>query len=147
MRPISNYLNKLTEPALKRYGVHYAKILSDWQEIIGAQLSKYTIPKKIIYSQRANVLHIEILTSSSATELYYMEPMIIEKLAIYLGSKIIHKLKITQNPILHEDNILDFLNEVRLSNQQAKHLDYLLNKIGESELKDALHRLGTYVLR
>ncbi|MFV9875206.1 MAG: DciA family protein [Rickettsiales endosymbiont of Dermacentor nuttalli] len=146
MRSLSNYLNKLTEPALKRYGIHYAKILTDWKEIVGIQLYNYTIPKKIIYSQNTNILHIEVLTSSGATDLYYMEPVIIEKLAIYLGSKIIKKIKIIQNPILQDDIKLLLRQEVCLSGQQERRLYNLLKIVEEPCLKSALHKLGSHIV-
>ena len=98
LKKISNIISRIAEPIVKKKGFYHTKIITDWQEIIGEDLSKETCPIKIISNKQKNktlfTLYIEVNNASTATQLSYLEEFLIEKISNYIGYKVINKIKL-----------------------------------------------------
>ncbi len=98
MKPIITSVNKLVHNIFKRQHPILAAIIVNWQKIVGVKFYEKVTPLKIITSKEAgkkiNILYIRAEDSSASMEVSYQQELIIERIAIYLGYKGIHKIKI-----------------------------------------------------
>ena len=157
MKPISSLLDRLIKPALNKYGLQQTKLFSEWELIVGKRLGEYSWPKKIIfprnqvgdrgYSQQSNgTLYIEVQSSGLNTELYYLEGVILEKIATYFGYKAITKIKIIVNPSLVIAKSTSYKRKIERSPSQQEDLQQQINFIEDNELKSAFLHLGSQVI-
>ncbi len=93
---ISAILPKLTETAFEDGGSVKAKLLTQWASIVGNEIAARAQPQNVTFS-RGNTplgtLHLEV-EGGYATEISYLEPVILEKIAVYCGYKAIHRIKL-----------------------------------------------------
>lgn len=95
-------IDKVSKPFYERYGVAFVKLLTDWEHIVGSTLGQFSRPKKLIFQQdkkHDGMLIVEVHNSSLATQMLFMEPIILEKIATYFGYKAVAKMKIIHHPI------------------------------------------------
>lgn len=101
LSPLGMCLDKAMRPALKHYGFAESRILTDWPIIIGEYLGQYTNVQRVMFpkqGQSGGTLYIEVYHSGLATELVYLEPVILEKIATYFGYKAIDTIKWVHRP-------------------------------------------------
>ena len=97
-QPIHNVLAKVTAPAMQKQGYVKAKILTGWPEIVGTELATKCKPRQITFKQKQQVggtLTLRV-QGAFAVEIQHLEPLILEKLAIYLGYRAIDKIRLEQ---------------------------------------------------
>jgi hypothetical protein len=150
MHLLSNSLAKITKPIFNKYGFAHIEIVSKWSQIVGEKISNYTLPRKITYSRHAEkseaTLHIDVSSSAMATELYYLEPLILEKIAVYLGHKAISKLKLQQNPTLFTIRNLAIKDSKQLQPNDHEKLTTMLKDVADEDLQLALYKLGQSII-
>ena len=97
MKPIVNDVNNIIRNVFRKQHPILAEIVVNWGKIVGVKFSKNSIPLKIISSKesgkRINILYISSDNSSSSMEISYHQELIIERIAVYLGYKGIHKIR------------------------------------------------------
>lgn len=97
MKPIIVEVNKLVHNVFKRQHPILAEIIVNWSKIVGTKFSDKAIALKIISTKengkRINILYISAENSSISMEISYQQELIIERIAIYLGYKGVHKIK------------------------------------------------------
>jgi len=97
MKPIATEINKLVHNIFKRQHPILAEIIVNWGRIVGVKFQEKAMPLKIITSKeggkKINILYISAENSSISMEISYQQELIIERIAIYLGYKGIHKIK------------------------------------------------------
>ena len=97
MRLISDDVNKLVYNVFKRQHPVLAEIIVNWGKIVGIKFSQHSRPLKIISSKekekKINILYISSENSSVSMQIAYQQELIIERIAIYLGYKAIHKIR------------------------------------------------------
>ena len=98
MKPIVNDINKLIHSIFKRQNPILAELIINWGKIVGVKFSSQSNPLKITISteggKRLNILHVAVDSSSVSMELAYQQELMIERIAIYLGYKGIHKIRL-----------------------------------------------------
>jgi hypothetical protein len=98
MKPIITEVNKLVHNIFKKQHPILAEIIVNWQKIVGAKFHNKVTPLKITMSKQGgkkiNILHVSAEDSSTSMEMSYQQELIIERIAIYLGYKGIHKIRI-----------------------------------------------------
>jgi hypothetical protein len=98
MKPIITEVNKLVHNIFKKQHPILAEIIVNWQKIVGTKFCTKVTPLKITVSKQGgkniNILHIRAENSSASMEISYQQELIIERIAIYIGYKAIHKIKI-----------------------------------------------------
>jgi hypothetical protein len=150
MYSLSIHLSKLTKPLFKKRGFTEFKIIQDWDNIIGPEFAAYTNPVKIAFNdknRKEGTLYIEVYNNALATKLFYLEPMIIEKIAVYFGYKAVTKLKINYKPLKFasvnsESNVVK-----EISSHKTESLLELIKEIDDPELKDVLFSFGKSIIR
>ncbi|MDB2414903.1 DciA family protein [Rickettsiales bacterium] len=145
-RKIGYALDKATKPVLSKRGFIHSKLIADWDKIVGPVLGEYSSPQKISFWRDANIngtLYIEIYDSGMATELTYLEPVIIEKIAVYFGYKAIAKLKLLQNPGSMPKAVNNSINKKKTVKEPSLSLLDLVKDIDDDVLRNSLIKLGS----
>lgn len=146
MKPFTYALDTLLKTLLNKYGPYYARIVSDWYDIVGYNLARYTFPKKIVFpdphNKKSGTLHIEIAHSSIATELTYTQNIIMEKIAVYFGYKAVTSLKLIHNPVIFPLEDMSEPVKKTIPPEQEAVLNDSLNAITDENLKASLYNLG-----
>ncbi len=97
MKPLNLEVNKLIYNIFKKKHPILAEIIINWKRIVGVGFSTKVAPLKITKSiasgKKINILHISVENSSISMEMSYQQELIIERIAVYLGYKGIHKIK------------------------------------------------------
>jgi hypothetical protein len=97
MKPIITEVNKLVHKVFKRQHPILAELIVNWGKIVGVKFNDKVTPLKIVTatenSKKINILYIAAKNSSISMEISYQQELIIERIAIYLGYKGIHKIK------------------------------------------------------
>lgn len=97
MKPIVDEVNKLVRNIFKKQHPILAEIIINWSKIVGLKFSKNSMPLKIISSKeggkKINILYVTSENSSISMQIAYQQELIIERIAIYLGYKAIHKIR------------------------------------------------------
>jgi len=146
-RSISATIEKLTRPIFGKRGFGQGSIITNWKNIVGDVLEKYTFPEKITYprNQRNNgTLHLRINSPALALELQHIETQLLERINTYFGYRAIVCIKITQGAI--PDTQTQPLKKRRtISIEESKTLKSNLDIVSDPDLRDALLALGKEV--
>ena len=98
MRPIVIDVNKLIYSIYKRKNPILAELIVNWGKIVGVKYSTKSNPLKITTiregGKQINILQVVVDSSSISMEIAYQQELMIERIAIYLGYKGIHKIKL-----------------------------------------------------
>lgn len=97
MKPIAEEINKLIKKIFARQHYLLPEIVINWPKIVGLKFSRQTSPLKISTIKEKgtsiNVLYVEVSSSSLSLEIEFQQEIIMERIAVYLGFKAIHKLR------------------------------------------------------
>lgn len=99
LRPMAALLPVLTKRALGKQGFAAASLITDWRQIVGADLAAATAPIKLAFphgERSGGTLHLRINSGGAALELQHMEVQIVERLNAHLGYAAIARLKLVQ---------------------------------------------------
>jgi len=88
-------------PICQQNGFVQARILLEWEYIVTPQFAQFCIPLKVTFplKQRNNGRLLLRATSSMATEISYLEPLILSRINQYFGYQAISKISLLQGPI------------------------------------------------
>lgn len=146
MRSFIQTINPIINPIYKKQGFVEAKMILDWELIMG-DFAKFCVPEKIHfpYQKRTNgTLKIKTI-SAFAPEISYHEPIIIDKINRYFGYKAVAKLSISH---LHMPPPRKIKTEsVKVPPEQEEALKNSIADIKNPQLNEALYELGMAMLR
>ncbi len=88
-------------PICQQNGFVQARILLEWEYIVTPQFAQFCTPLKVTFplKQRNNGRLLLRATSSMATEISYLEPLILSRINQYFGYQAISKISLLQGPI------------------------------------------------
>lgn len=150
VKSLSYALDIVTKPVFLKRGFAENRIITDWKTIVGESISACSIPRKLTFAQdkKSNgTLYIEVSNSSFATEMVYIEPMILERIACYFGYKAVSRLKIQQNPKIQETVQKKTVTKKNMSEEEFLKLEQSIADIEDPELKASLLSLGMNIVR
>ncbi len=97
MKLITNDVNKLIYKIYKKKHPLLAKVMINWQKIVGIKYSNHSWPIKISNikekKELLNILFVEVDNSSLSMEMAFQQDIIIERITVYLGYKGINKMR------------------------------------------------------
>lgn len=133
-------IEPLTRPVLKAKGLAGSRILSEWPSIVGAGLADHCIAEKLSFptgKKTGGTLTISV-ESGFATQIQYMQPVILEKLAVYFGYKAVDRIAIAhtyvpQKPVAKPPAKRGFLNKESVQ---------ITAQVEDDELRAALESLA-----
>lgn len=148
-KSLGHALDIVTKPAFLKRGFAENRIITDWVKIVGEATAACSVPRKLTFARdkKSNgTLYIEVSNSGLATEIVYLEAVILEKIACYFGYKAVSRLKILQNP--QNAELAPTKKHVRktLSPENNAILELSLEGIDDEELKASLRSLGQNIL-
>ena len=96
-KSLGDCVEPVTRPILKTQGLAGSKVLTEWESIVGAQLSKHTLPEKLTFPKGKKTGGTLVISTENgfATELQHMQPLILERLAGYFGYQAINRITIS----------------------------------------------------
>jgi len=106
MRPIQEETDKILYRIFKRHHSLLAEIIMKWPKIVGVQFSSCSYPLKLSFlylpgkkmntgkNQQRFLLYIVVADNATAISINYQQNLILERIAMYLGYKVIDKCKI-----------------------------------------------------
>ena len=147
-RKIEMSLDRVVKPIYSHYGMVWVKLMMDWELIVGPTLAAHSKPIKLAFKpdcKTEGLLVVEVYHSSLATQMLFMEPLILEKIATFFGYKAVAKMRILQKPMFKP--IIP--PSSKITKQAKKILDpELVNqveKIDDPELQESLKSLLTCI--
>lgn len=144
---IGTALPRAAGPALRRRGVVYARLVTEWSDIFrGDLIANGTRPERLMFSRgrKGGTLHIRVASGGLALELQHLAPQLIERLNRYLGKPLIAELRFRQGP-LPPRRRPHVAPKPELPPAGEAALDDKLEGIQNEELREALRRLGRSV--
>jgi len=152
--PLGDFLAELVAPALARQGLGETSLVTDWTEIVGAQIAGRCRPIEVQWPPRASrrdpdmpvapatlVLRVE---GAFALEAQHSTATIIERVNAHLGWRCIGKVAFRQGPL---DAARKRAPKTAAPSARAKELAQAYAAPIEAEgLRDALTRLGARVI-
>jgi len=138
-KTLDQVVEPLTRPLLKTQGLAGTKILTQWESIVGAQLSQHCMPEKLSFPKGKKSGGTLVISTESgfATELQHMQPLILERLASYFGYQAIVRIVISHS-WMHTPK----LDKPAMKPTLAKGSSHLADDVTDSELKEALASLA-----
>ena len=139
-KTLASCIEPLTRPVFKAKGLAGSRILSQWPEVVGNALATRCYPEKLTFPHGKTTdgtLTIAV-ENGFATEMQYMIPAILERLATYYGYKAVSRIAISHSyaparaPREKEPRIPPLADDYAA----------LSEEIADPELKDALQSLA-----
>lgn len=130
-------------PICQQNGFIQARILLEWDYIVTPQFAQFCIPLKLTFpvQQRHNGSLLLKATSSMATEISYLEPLIISRINQYFGYQAISKLRVLQGPI-PQRSLLKKRPQKPLEPGVQASLQIYVQPVEDEDLRAALLSLG-----
>src|SRR5579871_4789253 len=98
MKLLADDVNTIIRKIFRNQHPYLAEIIINWPKIVGPNFSKYSSPQKITKSREKsiniNILHIQVENSSIGLQISYQQELILERIAVYLGVKAIHRIRL-----------------------------------------------------
>lgn len=99
-KSIGNAVEKLILNKCIRNDISKIEILLflNWTVIVGKEISKIAQPKKLLFLDNVNtgVLYLVVNSGGVAVNIQYAIPIIVEKISVFFGFKVVHGIKIRQ---------------------------------------------------
>ncbi len=143
-RSLSHALDIVTRPVFLKRGFAENRIITDWSQIVGNSISACSVPRKLTFQKdkKSNgTLYVEVSNSGFATQMVYLEPMILEKIACYFGYKAVSRVKILQNPQTPATPTQK-TKQKEISTERLAALESSIAGIDDEDLKKSLLSLG-----
>ena len=98
MKKLDIIIDRLIQPIGYKFGILETTLKLNWKKILHEPLSRYSKPSGVLFDKytKENTLYITVDNGSVGVEIQYLIPIMIEKIAIIFGYKIIQKIKIRQ---------------------------------------------------
>lgn len=130
-------------------GMAEVEILSNWKDIVGEDLAKYSLPQRIEFkagTRNNGTLHLMAASGGFAMEIQHRATLILEKINTFFGYQAVSRLKLIQNDgfinpeitAKHEDN----LEKKLVTEEEQNYIDNITEDIQHEELKNNLKKLG-----
>lgn len=112
-RAVGGLIPQITKKAFERFGFPAAAILTDWPQIVGADIASYTAPERLKWSKAVDdeeqdggrngpqgatlVLRVE---GARSLDIQYRKTQLMERINAYFGFRALADLRIVQGPVV-----------------------------------------------
>ncbi|MDF1748379.1 MAG: DciA family protein [Alphaproteobacteria bacterium] len=157
-RSLASLVPGLTKKAVGKRGFTDARILNEWDQIVGADLARHAHPDRLTFPRGrrdAGTLHIRAL-GPMATELQHLEPVLVSRINMHFGYKAISGIKLMQVPPTRLANqksgpgrlgAAPKRPQTPANPEQLAQMKLDLQRVEDPELRAILMRIGESVLR
>ena len=109
MKKLDGLINQVLTKLYNKQGPIIADLIINWSKIVGNEFVNNTSPSRIrsqVYKgKKINILYVNVKDSSKAIEISYSENLILERMAVFLCKRVIHRIKI--QAFSNSDEIID----------------------------------------
>lgn len=142
-RGLAAIMSKATRPLFRARGFDAAGLLTDWPDIVGRPLADFTQPERL---GRDGALSVRVADGGWALELRHLEPVVLERIAGYVGHRAVTRLALVQGPLPHPPSAPRRRRPRDLDAGEEAALRARLADAGDPGLRAALERLGRAVI-
>lgn len=99
MKPklLSDTINQVVRKAIGKGDKILGEMLVNWHKIVGEEIANATLPTKIYSAKekgkQINILYLNINNAAYGLKIAYQQEIIIERISVYFGYKIVHKIR------------------------------------------------------
>ena len=130
---ISIISRSITKDIFKKRGFKEHKVITNWKDIVGDEISIYTIPESLTQNKLLTIK----CESSHALEFQYHIPKIIERITIMMGYPAVKSIRIKQGNIKNKNKAVK-IKKNAISKKNKDELHSILNKVNDENLKKKL---------
>ena len=130
---ISIISRSITKDIFKKKGFKEHKVITNWKDIVGDEISIYTIPESLTHNKLLTIK----CESSHALEFQYHIPKIIERITIMMGYPAVKSIRIKQGNIKNKNKAVK-IKKNAISKKNKEELNSILNKVNDKNLKKKL---------
>ena len=98
IKNIGDEAGKLLKRVIRHKDPIVAELLINWGKVVGVKFASFTYPLKTIKFKEKNqykkLLIVNASNSSLAMEFSFQQDIIIERIAVYMGYKAVHKIQV-----------------------------------------------------
>ena len=138
-RALARLVPALTRKAFAERGFHEAAVLTDWPDIVGAELAIHCAAIQLGHDGTL-VVRAE---GPTATRLQHLEPQILDRIATYFGFRAVKRLSLRQGPVARRQPAPRIATIDRP--EPPASLESELENLPDEALREALIRLGSRV--
>ncbi len=138
LRHMPDLLGKVLGKEAKRRGLAEARLLTEWEQVIGEAIASRCQP---ISLSRQGVLLMDV-AGSAALELQHAEFQVIERINMFFGHPVVARLRLRQSPPKRRKLVRQEPPPPPLDPAKAAIIDETVQAIGDEDLKQALASLG-----
>ena len=149
---LSSTLMPIVKQILGKNKIMELEILRNWHQIVGTELSQYSLPQKITFRNNEKIngcLSLSVLSGAFAMEISQHITEIVEKINLFFGYAAVSDIKIIQTgnvqifqPI--KKNTVNMKKSL-VTKQEEFYITELAENIKSSELRESVERLGRAV--
>lgn len=148
---MSESIARLTKQSFAKKFVSLGRVLSHWNDIVGADMAQKAQPLKLHYRKPKDAKEkpqasLDIAASSAdATVLHYQKDLILERLNQIFGERWITDIKFIHAPVARDKATAASRKKI-VSAAQKTTLEEDLSRIDDEDLRKRLEKLGLGVL-
>lgn len=146
-KSVAEAVRRASDRAFRRYGFSQREIISRWPDIVGPALADCSLPERLTFprnEKNGGTLYIRV-QGSMALELQHFESVVIERINSYYGYQAVERLVYRHGPVPIRRRKSRRPQPV-LTDSQKKILEGQLADVKNTELYEALYKLGSEVL-
>lgn len=150
--PVSDLATAILDPVLKKRAGMTIGLVQSWEEIVGERLAAMTRPEKIAWPRRRHdddpfepATLVIACSGAAALRLQHETTEVIGRVNAFLGYGAIGRIKIVQKPVGAPRR--EKPAQRPLTQEEAGRIARATGAIEDSDLRDALRRLGASVLQ
>ena len=144
LRLVSEAVPKLTGKVFSRKYIALGKVVSCWEEIVGREMASRACPVKIHYRKpKAGV------KKPDAMIMQYQTGVILERINQIFGDRWITAIRYVHVPANApiKNIVFDTEKEFCETSGHEEYLSTILDEVTDTEIKERLGKLGSYILR
>lgn len=99
-KSMPSVVNDTLSSLLREDNYNVAKLIFNWEEIMGKKISSFTKPIKIglDFKTKKKTLFIGVSNNSFGTELHYMKASVVGKINFFCGKNTVEDIKVILRP-------------------------------------------------
>lgn len=141
---LDQQISKIIKPISKKKKDNFIilnTLEKNWETFVGEKYYKFCYPKKIQFNtNNKTVLFIVSHNAAAAFALESQQNLVIEKIAIYFGYKLVSNIKISQE--LREISLPKAQKKLILAEKDEDLIAHQIENIQDQNLKEILQKLG-----
>ncbi|MFN3701329.1 MAG: DUF721 domain-containing protein [Alphaproteobacteria bacterium] len=152
MRPVSEASATVTKTIFSRKYIALGRILSQWNDIVGAELALKAQPVALHYRKHKDQKKtpdatLEIATTSAyATRLHYQKDLILERIHHLFGERWVTAIRFVNTPSNVNKMAAAPRKPASLSAEEEKYIAESLDLITDPDIRNRLENFGKSLL-